>query len=285
MKVELIAPEPTAKITGGNLYNLGLMRALRERGVEMGAGGVKLVDSLYLNRVTPGTWLLLHYLPSLVDGAPLSELEKTALTNARTVIVPSVYLRRMIASHTRRVVVIAPARISDNRHVARRGGAVLVGNVTPGKGVLPLLALAPSLPLRIIGSLDEDRAYAEKCRAHDAAVEFCGALPHEATLDAIAAADFLVSASRMESYGLALAEARGLGVPIVARRGGNVATHVDPEAGGQLVDNDEELAVACLRLAGNRDEMARRRRAAQRARPPARSWSDAARELLDAFKE
>jgi glycosyltransferase involved in cell wall biosynthesis len=88
----------------------------------------------------------------------------------------------------------------------------------------------------------------------------------------------------MESFGLALAEARALGVPIVARAGGNAAAHVDAAAGGRLVGDDAALAAECALLARDPAERQARRAAAQaaRSRSRSRSWADAARDLLTA---
>jgi glycosyltransferase involved in cell wall biosynthesis len=77
-----------------------------------------------------------------------------------------------------------------------------------------------------------------------------------------------------------LAEARALGVPVVARAGGNSAAHVEARAGGVLVHDDNALAAECARLARDRDERGRRRAAARACRPPARRWADAARDLI-----
>jgi glycosyltransferase involved in cell wall biosynthesis len=174
--------------------------------------------------------------------------------------------------------------------------AIVVANVVPGKRVLPLAdALAPELraglPLRltIAGSLTMDRAYADACRARLAAeprvagaVTLAGPVAHDQLLARLAASDVLLSPSRMESFGLALAEARALGVPIVAHAGGNSAAHVEARAGGVLVHDDAALAAECARLARDRDERRRRRAAARAHRPPPRRWSDAARELCAA---
>jgi glycosyltransferase involved in cell wall biosynthesis len=113
-------------------------------------------------------------------------------------------------------------------------------------------------------------------------VRLLGPLPHADTLARVAASDVLLSASRMESFGLALAEARALGVPIVARDAGNAAAHVDARAGGVLVADDAELARECVRLAHDPAELARRRAAARALRPPSRSWADAACDFLAA---
>jgi glycosyltransferase involved in cell wall biosynthesis len=92
--------------------------------------------------------------------------------------------------------------------------------------------------------------------------------------------NLLLSASRMESYGMALGEARALGLPIIALRGGNTAALVLAGAGGELLENDVELGRACVRLCRDGAEHARRLALAHAERLAERSWSQAARELL-----
>jgi glycosyltransferase involved in cell wall biosynthesis len=166
----------------------------------------------------------------------------------------------------------------------------VVANLLPGKGVEPFLsALARSasskdaFELVIVGSPDADPEYARACvsaAGGDSRIRFSGALEPLALLQELARRDLMISASRMESFGMALAEARTLGVPIAARGGGNVAALVEVAAGGELCRDEGELALAFLSLCRDPDELARRHELARsHARPP-RSWSDAARELL-----
>jgi glycosyltransferase involved in cell wall biosynthesis len=168
---------------------------------------------------------------------------------------------------------------------------VVVANVVPGKGVLELLrALSPhardmGIELTIIGSLDMAPAYASECVAlvqsdpHlERRVRFLGAVAHSSLPGALAGADVLVSASRMESSGMALLDARACGIPIVARRGGNVDTLVHGDAGGLLTSSDDELAEALVHLASARDDL-RSRRALARSSRIARSWELAARDF------
>jgi len=95
----------------------------------------------------------------------------------------------------------------------------------------------------------------------------------------LAEAELLLSASVMESYGMALAEARVAGVPILARAGGNAASHVDASAGGELVASTPELVRACLELARTPARLRERIASARLHAPAARSWSEAAREF------
>jgi glycosyltransferase involved in cell wall biosynthesis len=294
-----VVPDPEAAVTGGNLYNAALVAALRaagedvkvvDRGAARGAGSC-FVDSLYLEdlpRFAP-CQLLAHYLPALVEGREEpSAVERAALLAAEGFVAPSAFMADALARFApepRPAVVVAPGIEVAHEPIARTGRAVLVANLVPGKGVLAFLeALPGDVPIAIVGSHDRDPTYAAACRAAAPRATFLGALSHERTLAQIAASDFLVSSSRMESFGLALAEARALGVPIVARAGGNAAAHVDEGSGGRLVASDEALAEECARLARDRAELDLRRRAALARRPPARTWADAARDFLAALR-
>jgi glycosyltransferase involved in cell wall biosynthesis len=83
----------------------------------------------------------------------------------------------------------------------------------------------------------------------------------------------------METYGMALAEARTLGLPILAHAGGNVGAHVTSGAGGELVASHEELAAAFLSLCRDPHEHHARLRLARAHALPARAWSQAAAEF------
>jgi glycosyltransferase involved in cell wall biosynthesis len=277
------------------------------------------VDSLYLEhvpalrRASPAAslGLVVHYLPSLVAlGRPprrdeLSPEERAALDGAHRFLATSPFMSDVLAGldlSRAHIVTVAPGiDLVGEPSPAEPGAdsakgplsASMIANLLPGKGVAPLLTAlaralddATPLTLSIVGSAELDVAYGRECRARvtassrlGARVHFEGALPHDAVLRRLKASDVLVSASRMESSGMALAEARALGVPIVARRGGNVASLVLPEAGGELCDDDAGLARALVDLAGAPGEYRRRRRLAYAARFT-RTWDDAASEFI-----
>jgi glycosyltransferase involved in cell wall biosynthesis len=89
----------------------------------------------------------------------------------------------------------------------------------------------------------------------------------------------LLSASRVESFGMAIAEARASGCAVIARRGGHVAELVTPAAGGELVDDDPALVRALLALARDPVLRARRVALAEAGRLAARSWAAVASEF------
>ncbi|HET8940154.1 MAG TPA: glycosyltransferase family 4 protein [Polyangiales bacterium] len=283
-----VTPPLDGPATGGTLYNRQLLAAvddsqqfsLAELPAQVSAEQV-WVDSLYLAELpalrrrlesTTRVGLLLHYLPSLLSNPQLraakelSDVELRALEHADMVVTPSEYLRQLVLE-------LCPGKpcacVGPGVEVPQLGGepvrdgsALMICNVTENKGVLPFLQelalLAPSsadFELSIAGSLQLETAYARTCvelcqqgawlRAH---VRFVGSLPQPALFLRLARASVLVSASRFESYGMALAEARALGTPILALEGGNVANMLAADSGGELTRSPRALAHALCQL-------------------------------------
>jgi glycosyltransferase involved in cell wall biosynthesis len=214
--------------------------------------------------------------------------------------VPSTYLRtvlRNLGVTDRPICVVEPGLAEPNRRVA--GGptgthAIMVCALTEPKGVLALLRAlheelqdGDRLRLRIVGDVTADVEYARRCELLvqvspklRRAVTFVGQLPHEQLLKELAQSNLFLSASRMESYGMALAEAHSLGIPIIARRGGNVAAHVLVEHGGAFVDDEHAVAEDCVKLCRNRGERERRGSLALAAQFKRQTWPEAAQALL-----
>ena len=272
------------------------------------------VDSLYLaalpdiaREATTRVGLLAHYLPSFVacGRAPrpseLSGEESRALSCVDSFLVTSDYMREAfepLVAPEKPILVAPPgshARLAPTPPIRSFGlRASSIGNVVPGKGLAPLLAALAELlavedrfELSIVGSLSLDGAYAAHCQrtiassaALSARVRLLGACSPEQTALVLGQSELLVSASCMESFGMALAEARIAGIPILACAGGNAATHVAADAGGQLVENPRELAAACVALARDPGRVQRRIGRAREHARPARTWSETAQVLL-----
>jgi glycosyltransferase involved in cell wall biosynthesis len=253
--------------------------------------------------------LVVHYLPSLVTfGAAMTPSmltgeERRALERVHDNLVTSEHMKRVLVGlgvPESRLYVIEPGvsvGANATRTLERRGGgfrALLVANLAPSKGVYDLLvslgrALQSNVAFRlaVAGSFEMHAGYADLCRTlaeqHPALagkVIFVGSIAHDEVIRYMTESDVLVSASRMESYGMALAEARAVGLPIVAVRGGNVESHVEARAGGALLADTDALAVELLRLATDPEELGRRRTLASATRR-VRSWDDAAAEFRD----
>ena len=279
-----------------------------------GIDGMFWIDTLFLselsrlhaaNQRARPLALLVHYLPALVahgDALSAAELgadERLALATSAAFLVPSETLRDKLQGFRVRapILLVTPgcfaAALAPQAPPTTSLRAAIVANLSPGKGVEPFLraleqAALPSdqLELEIIGRHDAHAAYAERCREvvrqspwlHER-VKFSGALSPESVVGRLCESNLLISASRMESFGMAIAEARTLGVPVLARRGGHVARLVDAAAGGQLCDDEQQLALACLELARNPDVLRARLAAARSHALAPRSWSQAGAEL------
>jgi glycosyltransferase involved in cell wall biosynthesis len=285
-----------------------------KRARSAGVGRFLWLDSLYLDALpelrrayqSDRIGLLLHYLPSLVARgrelapADLGAAEARALEQADAIVATSAFMREIVeklGARARGVSVIEPGRlasgVAEPAPVNDGLNAIVVANLMPGKGVEPFLrALADELlasdrfRLTIVGSDTLDPRYAAACRdvamreARLSAVELAGSLDPRSTLECMADKNLVVSASVMEAYGMAVAEARTLGVPILARSAGNLDGMVEPRAGGELVADHRELSRAFVRLCRNRLERARRIDCARMHAWPARHWTQAAAEFI-----
>jgi glycosyltransferase involved in cell wall biosynthesis len=326
-----VVPALDGPVSGGTLYNRELLSELQKLGARVsaidlpratqalsaGSPGCYWVDSLFLDhfqalslakRAPQTLGLIAHYLPSLVEhgdelgAAQLTHAEAFALTRADAVLAPSSYLKDTLLglglARPERCLVVepgcfAPAALAEP--VSTDGvRALVVANLTPGKGVAPFLrALGAELTrddeleLSVVGRLDLDPRYAEVCSALirtepslRARVRFAGGLAPSQVVERLSRCNVLVSASRMESFGMALAEARTLGVPLLARSGGNTRFLVDAASGGLLVESDQALARACCELARDRRAHARAAELAWRRVRAPRSFAAAAADFL-----
>jgi glycosyltransferase involved in cell wall biosynthesis len=277
------------------------------------------LDSLYLDhareakaRVGRGVrfGLLLHYLPALVangktlDYSMLSASERSALELADCALVSGEFMREALARWRPSLPTLCVVPGSNSARCETLPGAseglraLLVAHLVPGKGVEPLLVAladelgpADDLRLLILGDDAADALYARRCRELVAGapklrprVSFGGLVTQEGVLGASRASNLLVSASRMESYGMALADGRRVGLPLLACDGGNVRQHVTATAGGELASDVPTLARAVVRLARDPAEHARRLAAAAASALPPRPWREAAAELLAALQ-
>jgi glycosyltransferase involved in cell wall biosynthesis len=253
--------------------------------------------------------LLVHHLPSLEPGLPPADptlgTEAAALARCRAFVATSPFTARLLVSRgfpADRILTLTPATPTPatTPAPARRYlpplRALMVGNLIPRKGVLALLeALAPRLAegddftLDMVGRTDSDPGYAGACAALIAAdarlrahVHLRGSVPHARMSEHYAGASLFVSAAEMETYGMALAEARAQRLPILALDRGHVASHLADGHPGRLLPTQSALADALLELARAPLQMAALFAEAQQ-RPVASEggWPDRAGALRD----
>lgn len=253
--------------------------------------------------------LVVHHLPSLEPDAPAHgpelDRENALLARFACLLATSDFTRALLAgrSFDERSILTVPPALDPVPVVTPRTyepplTALLVANLVPRKGVLELLAALaalarddPPLSLRIAGREDMDPAYAGACRTLVAAaphlaprVRFEGAVPHERMGALYDGAALLVSASSMETFGMAIHEARAHGLPVVAVEGGYSLRHFADGASGLGCANAEEAAATLVALARDEPRMAALFANAQATRASSdRSWTDAACEFLEAL--
>jgi glycosyltransferase involved in cell wall biosynthesis len=141
---------------------------------------------------------------------------------------------------------------------SRRGGPlqlVCVSNLTPNKGVLPMIAGLARLPeatwhLDLIGSLDMDRAYSQKIMSLiarldlKARVDMTGPLNGKALAARLAAAQVFVLPFSCEGFGIACLEAMAWGLPVVGSSRGAIKEFVHDGVNGILIPPDNLHAFA-----------------------------------------
>ena len=324
-----VVPDPGTTVSGGHLYNTGLIRALRLAGAavetidgetfaERARGGVAgryLVDTLYLAvlRDLPlgdiDVHLVVHHLESLFppqgqsSDEVFAEIEEPVLRALSGFIATSEFTEFYLVGRgfdPDTIVVVPPAVEGFDGEVAAHedpGLSVLVvANLVARKQVLVLLQALKDVgdfggSVRIVGGSELEPEYAQACReiveSHpnlQRSITFVGTLPHDAMPAEYARADVLVSAARMETFGMALQEAVASGTPVFAVDAGFVASHVVEGVTGRLFRSAEEMARGILELAEDRPTLERLTEASREARPQGEcSWSSSARRLLESF--
>jgi glycosyltransferase involved in cell wall biosynthesis len=163
---------------------------------------------------------------------------------------------------------------------------VCVGRLSPRKRPLPLLAMvaaaAAQLPasvgwrLVLVGEGPQSAAVARRADALGIGqrVDLVGRVDRTAIRALLASCDVYVAPARLESFGIAALEARTVGLPVVAARGGGVGGFVRHGREGLLAGSDREMASALVRLLSNplpREEIRRHNTAV----PPRFGWDDA----------
>jgi len=114
--------------------------------------------------------------------------------------------------------------------------------------------------------------------ASDLDATFAGPLSHHQLAELMARADLYASASRLESYGMATAEAAAVGLPMVVTRVGDVASSLEDHPGACTVPAfDAGAFVTAVQGALEAGPSVPRF-------PPARRWNDAAREFVAACR-
>jgi glycosyltransferase involved in cell wall biosynthesis len=141
-----------------------------------------------------------------------------------------------------------------------------------------------SLRLSIIGEGPErrrvERSILRRRLSH--CVELTGRLSHDQIRELYANSDVFVLPTIRESFGIAAAEARAAGLPVIARGDSGVGEWLEDEREGLLATSDEGLAKAMLRIATD-DGLRERIAAHNRSTPPAFDWAPVLDRHLDVY--
>jgi glycosyltransferase involved in cell wall biosynthesis len=226
--------------------------------------------------------------------------ERAAVHAASAVVATSAWTRDRLADLHGVGAVVAPPGVDPVAPVPGTPGGrrlLCVGAVTPGKGqdvlVDVLAGITEPWHLTLVGSCEIDAGYAASVseRVDELGIKdrvtFVGPLVGESLGSSYEEADLLVSASRAESYGMAIAEALAHGLPVVAIDVGGVRESLgwaaDGSRPGALVPAGDPAA---LRHALHRwltDDVLRGRwrRAARSRRATLPTWDGTAAVVAD----
>jgi hypothetical protein len=234
--------------------------------------------------------VLAHMVAGAFAGAEaeLVERERRALGHATRVIATSNWtaselVRRGIVERDRLTVAV-PGSTGGPLARGRAGELLCVGAIAAHKGHDILLDALDGLrgldwTCTMAGPRDVDPEFAgrvaARARSFGSRVRLTGVLHADTLANAYRRSGLLIAPSRTESFGMAIADARRRGLPVIASAVGGIPEAV---AGGGAVlvepDNADALAGALRRWMTEPALRARLRVEAALARPRATRWAD-----------
>ncbi len=317
-----VIPDPTQFPSGGNIYNQHLLKALGEQARWLSWEQLQpsiahthcLFDTLYLAHLQNATFdlqnhtLIVHHLHSLDLPEPAATTyflsqEKPILERFGGFLTSSTftatYLQQRGLDRAFKLVLppalTIPVEWSPRDSTSLR--ALVIANLIPRKGIIELLqGLKIAQPdrtrfqLQIVGSMGLDTNYATACQRLVESdvylrqvVHFAGALSPKEVQESYRNTNVLVSPAFMETFGMAIQEARAFGLPILAYDGGNAGFHVEKEQNGLLFQDHRSLAEQLrdwsVDLPDFQKYLARAERLAQAA--PVSNWTTRAQYFLE----
>jgi len=220
-------------------------------------------------------WLIVHHLESLYPPKDwtthqyFSKKEKPFLIQFDGFLTSSQFTANYLAAYdlSQPKIVILPAinyfPKNDLKRTSYPIKALLVANLVERKGILPfleklqhspLLNLPTQLQIQLIGTAAIEKDYAQQClallkknTALGQIVHYRGPLSAEQLPAYYQASNLFISTAFMETYGMALQEARAFRLPILGINGGNVKHHIMEGETGYLV-NDIHLLINQLEI-------------------------------------
>ena len=250
--------------------------------------------------------VLVHLPLGLGGSAGVRQREATALRGVAAVVTTSRWSRRWLvdtyALDPARVVAatpgVDPAGVVCGSPAGNR--LLCVGALVPEKGQDALVEALAILTggdwcCELVGSVRRDPGFVALVRRRAAElgvahrVHLTGPLTGPALDDAYARADLLVTASRLETYGMVVTEALARGIPVVATRTGGLPEALGRATGGRRpgilvpVDDRGALAGALGRWLDDAAVRRRLRRAALDRRGTLAGWSQTTAEVAQAL--
>ncbi len=275
--------------------------------VQAGKNDLFVVDTLYLEdlRKTPEIfkksdqiWLLIHHLESLYPPEGTSEnwfknYEEALLRKFDGFITSSPFTADYLKKNglgSWPCVIVEPAldRIFEAAKLEKSDSMqfIMAANLIQRKGVLPFLESLqsllkgelPAFELTIIGTDKLEPAYAEQCKETISEMSFVRFLSctRDELFEHFSQSHLLVSAAYMETFGMALQEARASGLPILAFDGGNAGFHVEEGITGWTFDRIGDLAAKLIALSKGAVAMEKLLSNAKENIPEKYDWNDAA---------
>ena len=284
--VYLICPDPRNQISGGHRYNLALIDQAHRNAYplihreppskeEMALaddGSLWIWDSLYLSRLAEFQWdpPRVGGQIALLHGWPVPNLEPEALwallKSLQGVIVTGRGLGRQLAALLAPIPVfviepgIAEAFARRPRFRARQPSLglrlVTVANLLPSKRPLELLEVLAGLQgewvFDWVGVSDPTTPFAGAVRQRidglglDGRVCFRPPMSQADLAQWLPSRDLMISASALETYGMAIAEAQALGLPVLTTRVGEADRLVQTGRTGWVIDSDLEAMPSLL---------------------------------------
>lgn len=245
--------------------------------------------------------LLVHMLVAAFPDADAGALEseRRTVACARVVIATSRWtadelVRRGLCGHGRIRVAAPGVDLSETGDPDADGRFLCVGVLAPHKGQDTLLAALRRLhradwSCALVGSAEPYPEFAARiareAQAFGERVSLPGVLTGERLAEVYRRSAVLVAPSRVESAGMAVGEARGRGMPVVAAGTGGIP---DTVAGGGAMlvrpDDAEALAEALEAWMSDPGLRARLRREALEARRSLPRWEDTVARTADALE-
>ena len=146
----------------------------------------------------------------------------------------------------------------------------------------------PSLKLHLIGEgnyLDYSKKLSKELNINSRTI-FCGWKEKQEIQKIMSGCDLCVLPSRIESFGLTIAESMAAGIPVISTTAGAIPEIMKDGETGLLVppDDIEALKIAIIYALENRDKMQSRAKAAQEKVKKFFSWDSAAKKHIEIYK-